>query len=548
MSAPRPAARTRPTILIAGLLLIVSTLIAACGGDSENNAASTPLDAADLADAGSSDAKAQSTDQAQSQAESAAQVDPDDPAKEPEYPGGVSPDASPDGAGRNPENEGSGKVGPSAQPFVDPRDANGPGDSSDLDDPADLPPPAAIGDSERILIPGDHAAHDEFGWSADTDGLRAITGAPFHDDQGAESGAAYIFLRDASGDWREEAELLPDDGEAGAWFGRWTAIDGDLAVVGAPLADVVGNDDDAGAAYVFERIGGNWQQTARLVADLPKGGEAFGWNVDLDGDTIVVSASNDGDGGGQRVYVYRRDRDEWPLEAVLAPDDLAADFFFGQDIGIVGDTIVAGAKARDTAEGPNSGAVYVFERGDAGWTETATLIPDDPFVFDLFGRAVAIAGDPISGDTIVVGAYLEDEAGPDSGSVYVFQRDPASESGWRQDAKIVGTSTGEMDWFGYEVDTDGQTIIVGAPHTDASQPALAHAGLVTVFRRTGDGWVQAFEVRASDRASANENADYGWAVSAHGDVLMVGAWLADAIAGIDSGRAYIYTLPPPSAE
>ena len=412
-----------------------------------------------------------------------------------------------------------------------------PGDTAVERTPLAPPGPTSMGDSEAILVPHDADAGDEFGWSADTDGVRIISGAPLHDDQGAESGVAYIFVRDAAGAWVQEAELRADDGESGVWFGRWAAIDGDVAVVGAPLADVFGRDDDSGAAYIFQRRDGAWRQTQRLVADIPVGGEQFGWNVAIDGDVIVVSASNETDGGGQGVYVFRRAGDEWALEAKLAPSEDGDDYFFGQDIDISGDTIVVGAKGRSAFVGTNAGVVFVFQRRGSGWAESAILEASDAFVQDHFGRAVAIAG-----DTIVVGAYLEDSAGADGGSVYVFERDPAAPGGWRQETKLIGASTGTRDWFGYEVGTDGTTVVVGAPHVNRAEPEIFRAGLVTVFRRSGDGWVQVAELAAGDAVAAGPGADFGWAVDVEDGIVVVGAWLADTEAGPAAGRAYVYTV------
>ena len=403
--------------------------------------------------------------------------------------------------------------------------------------PLDPKGPANMGGSEAILVPHDAAAGDEFGWSADTDGVRIISGAPLHDDQGADSGAAYIFVRDAAGAWVQEAELRADDGEGGVWFGRWAAIDGDVAVVGAPLADAFGRDDDSGAAYIFQRRDGAWEQTQRLVADVPVGGEQFGWNVAIDGDVIVVSASNETNGGGQGVYVFRRAGDEWALEAKLAPSEEGDDYFFGQDIDVSGDTIVAGAKGRAAFVGTNAGVVFVFQRRGSGWAESAILEASDAFVQDHFGRAVAIAG-----DTIVVGAYKEDSAGADGGSAYVFERDAAAPGGWRQATKLIGQSTGTRDWFGYEVGTDGDTVVVGAPHVNLAEPEIFRAGLVVVFRRSGDGWVQVAELVAGDAVAAGPSAEFGWAVDVQDGVLAVGAWLAATEAGPAAGRAYAYTV------
>ena len=499
--------------------------------DAEDSADAAPepvrVDAADVeaavAPAGAGDADAPAADEPAKADSGYAIGDP------PTAEGAAADDDDDDGDGAD-----AGDAPPPARPTGTVID---PGDTAVERTPLAPPGPTSMGDTEAILVPHDADAGDEFGWSADTDGVRIISGAPLHDDQGAESGVAYIFVRDAAGAWVQEAELRADDGESGVWFGRWAAIDGDVAVVGAPLADVFGRDDDSGAAYIFQRRDGAWRQTQRLVADIPVGGEQFGWNVAIDGDAIVVSASNETDGGGQGVYVFRRAGDDWALEAKLVPSEDGDDYFFGQDIDISGDTIVVGAKGRAAFVGTNAGVVFVFQRRGSGWAESAILEASDAFVQDHFGRAVAIAG-----DTIVVGAYLEDSAGADGGSVYVFERDPAAPGGWRQETKLIGASTGTRDWFGYEVGTDGTTVVVGAPHVNRAEPEIFRAGLVTVFRRSGDGWVQVAELAAGDAVAAGPGADFGWAVDVQDGLVAVGAWLADTEAGPAAGRAYVYTV------
>ena len=82
------------------------------------------------------------------------------------------------------------------------------------------------------------------------------------DDNGTDSGSAYVFVRSGT-ERTQQAKLLPSDGSAGEAFNA-IAIDGDTAMVG-----VVGDDDngtDSGAAYVFVRSGTSWTQQEKLVA------------------------------------------------------------------------------------------------------------------------------------------------------------------------------------------------------------------------------------------------------------------------------------------
>ena len=62
--------------------------------------------------------------------------------------------------------------------------------------------------------------------------------------------------------WGQAAGLLASDAESLDAFGSYVAIAGDYAIVGAPDEDTGGTD--AGAAYIFKRIGGIWQEQAKI--------------------------------------------------------------------------------------------------------------------------------------------------------------------------------------------------------------------------------------------------------------------------------------------
>ena len=79
-------------------------------------------------------------------------------------------------------------------------------------------------------------------------GDRTVVGAPSDDDSGSGSGSAYVYQRDGI-NWTQEEKLIPDDGAAGDEFGRDLGISGDTVVVGAMNDDDGGNG--SGSAYVF---------------------------------------------------------------------------------------------------------------------------------------------------------------------------------------------------------------------------------------------------------------------------------------------------------
>ena len=123
------------------------------------------------------------------------------------------------------------------------------------------------------------------------------------------------------------------------------------------------------------------------------------------------------------AYVFRRSlsgdiASSWPLVASL----YGAANGFGSSVSIDGDTMVIGTLSDDD-KGYNSGSAYVFTRdtpGDlaSGWTQLSKLTAGDGAESDQFGNSVSI-----DGNTMVIGAYGDDDMGSSSGSAYVFMRD-----------------------------------------------------------------------------------------------------------------------------
>ncbi|MGE0246926.1 MAG: choice-of-anchor Q domain-containing protein, partial [Pyrinomonadaceae bacterium] len=149
--------------------------------------------------------------------------------------------------------------------------------------------------------------------------------------------------------------------------------------------------------------------------------------------------------------------------------------FFGWSVAVSGDTVVVGAPFESSSttgvnstpdEGaPSSGAAYVFTRTAGVWSQQAYLKASNTGAGDQFGYSVAV-----SGDTVVVGAYLEassttgvnstpDEGAGNSGAAYVFTRTAGV---WSQQAYLKASNTGAGDQFGYSVGVSGDTVVVGA--------------------------------------------------------------------------------------
>lgn len=164
------------------------------------------------------------------------------------------------------------------------------------------------------------------------------------------------------------------------------------------------------------RSGTSWSEQAKLTASDAAAGDWFGYSVAVSGDTAVVGANGDDDGGSasDSAYVFVRSGMSWNEQTKLTASDPAIGDNFGTSVALSGHTAVVGAPFDDDGI-TNSGSAYVFVRSGTSWSEQAKLIAGDADAGDNFGRSVAV-----SDDTAVVGAYQDDDGGSNSGSAYVF--------------------------------------------------------------------------------------------------------------------------------
>ena len=375
------------------------------------------------------------------------------------------------------------------------------------------------------LTASDGAADDEFGYSVAVDGDTAVVGA--HGDNG-DKGAAYVLTRQ-SGVWGQVAKLTASDGAAPDHFGISVAVDGDTVVVGS-----VFDDSFKGSAYVFIKPNGGWAdttETGKLTASDRTLGDQFGQSVTVDGDTIVVGAYNDDDGGENdsgSAYVFTEPNGGW-ADATETAKLTASNEHNGDQLGysvaVEGGTVVAGAHEYDDS-GSSSGSIYVFNEPASGaWadaTETARLSASDGGVNDYFGSSVSV-----DGNTAVVGAY---GVADNKGAAYVFTRQAGA---WSQVAKLTASDGVTFNLFGQTVAVDGDTVVVGANLKDSSQ------GGAYVFTKPSGGWTDATETA---KLTASDGAPYdlfGTSVAVEGDTVVVSAWKDD----LTKGSAYVFTKP-----
>jgi hypothetical protein len=233
--------------------------------------------------------------------------------------------------------------------------------------------------------------------------------------------------------------------------------------------------------------------------------------------------------------------------------------FFGTSVAVAGDMILAGAPGEESAASGiggdqeddsvwSRGAVYSFQRGDAGWQQEAyikpTLLdPERPYIREgWFGQTVAM-----SGDTLAVAAPIDSRQGIDSGAVYVFRR---SDAGWQHEAFF---NVPDAFMFGAAMALDGDTLAAWQPCGEVYDGPLILRGAggpwavaepecaaIHVFRRSGTTWSE--EARIPYPPSAEHRFDpdvYATPMALSGDTLVIGGKWDDSGA-TDSGAVHVF--------
>ncbi len=412
----------------------------------------------------------------------------------------------------------------------------------------------------------------------------------------APSGAVYVFVRSGSR-WVQQAYIKASTTRVYTAFGVALALSGDTLVVGSPgersKATGVNGDQTPdpvldgqggplcvyagcayGAAYVFTRTGTTWAQTAYLKASNTRTESYFGGSVAVAGDTVVVGSSGESSGiagnqadtsapGAGAVYVFTRSGATYVQSAYLKAANLHKQAFFGSSLAISGDTLAVGAAwepslaigiddvARQSQFEPpdpksfltGSGAIYMFRRNGAAWTQEAFIKTPVHVASAELGGAVAL-----DGDALVGGAPGQ----LDGGAVYVFTRGP---TGWSAgDVLVPPNPQKTFLWFGRSVALSGNRLAVGMPLDasaavglggDANDVSAPEAGGAYVYTKSGAAWSRAFFVKANN---TRPRAQFARSVAISDRFFAVGAPYEGSgipddptdLSALSAGAVYVY--------
>lgn len=480
--------------------------------------------------------------------------------------------------------------------------------------------PATAGTRYAYIKANNTNANDGFSGGTDSvklsaDGLTMAVGAHLEDGSGlgvnsannnsaADGGAAYVYTRASlTSVWAFQSYIKANNTNANDRFGFAVDLsaDGNTLAVGAYLEDGSGtgvnpsNDNasaDSGAVYIYQRTGTTWAFQAYIKASNTGNTDGFGVSAKLsgDGNTLVVGAFNESSSGAGvngpnnnaatyagAAYVYTRSGSTWTFSTYLKPLNPDAQDRFGRWVAINNDgaTIAVSSYGEDgNGYGVNplinnnlkdSGAVYIFVKSGATYTQQAYIKAGNRGAADYFGYDVDLSDD---GNTMAVGGRNEDsnslgvngsdnQSAVDSGAAYVFSRTGTT---WTQEAFMKASNTGAGDLFGHTVaiSRDGNSVLVGAFREDSSTSCVnpvqnntgENNGAAYHFFKISGKWSQGFMYK-SQASTKSDQFGQVVALSGIGNVVAIGANAEDgAGVGINptvnetaasAGAVYVYT-------
>ncbi len=333
---------------------------------------------------------------------------------------------------------------------------------------------------QQKLTPADAEPMDHFGQALSMSGDLIVVGSWGDDDDGSNSGSAYVFRYNPDSQlWVQEQKLTASDAAVADQFGYAVSIWGDVAVVGARLDDDPSQGSGSAYVFVYEQESGIWVQHQKLIPSDPG---TFGTAVSLEDDLVLIGAPADQDNGlnAGAAYVFRFDpkTQMWVQEQKLLASDAVQSDLFGLSVSLSCDAALIGAIFSDAPGVFNAGAAYVFgyDAKTSQWTEQRKLTASDGGSGDQFGSSVSLQG-----EMALIGAVLDDNYANGSGSAYIFTLDGTE---WNETAKLRYEEVQGVHAFGVSVFSDGEHVIVGANFTTVDGDA--EAGAAYIYGGLGD--------------------------------------------------------------
>lgn len=347
-----------------------------------------------------------------------------------------------------------------------------------------------------------------------------------------------------------------------AEFGWSVATVGnDRVLVGAPADDT--GAENAGAAYLFNT---NGTLLLSFTNPVPKMGAQFGEAMSAMGNNRVIIGARFADGGGA-AYLFDTNANLLTTFTNPTPSSVLQ---FGSSVAALGrDRVLIGAQGYQLSI-PNSGAAFLFSTNGILLTTITNPIPGD----NLFGHSVAV----VFNDKLLVGAPQTDPYTSNPGGAYLFNTNgtllmnftdsnaPNYENyGWSMvalgnDRVLISASSGTVYLFNTNAAVlasftdpnadpsaqfgssiaavDTNQVLIGAPDDNVQ----TRSGTVFLFSTNGNTLATFTNPTA---IYLNLYLGFGSSLAVFGDDLVLAGSPGDNTGAMNTGAAYLFSIPPP---
>jgi hypothetical protein len=306
----------------------------------------------------------------------------------------------------------------------------------------------------------------EFGKSTSQIGNTLCVGDP---DDGTTGSASFFTRANPSSAWTFANKVVPS-GSGIAKFGEAVVcVHETVCYVSAPnTKDVAmtGVTNDHGYVFnvTYSTIGSTWS-AGTIIRPEPPNARTHQLRF---GQGAMHSDGVKLAVGTDKGLVYIIDLenhlDYTTVKSVPDPDTSQTQYGQENNIWIGGDRLFVGDSYDTAGSTDYGGAVYYYEYSDPSWTLTQTINSGSPQNPGLFGTGL-----DSDGDTLVVGAWYEDSQ---DGAVYILTR---SGSTWTQQQRLIGASVANEN-MGFSVAFDTDQGIVAASGNDATYTFINPTG------------------------------------------------------------------------
>ena len=314
------------------------------------------------------------------------------------------------------------------------------------------------------------AALDNFGYSVAVGSGRIVVGARYDADNGSSSGSAYIF--DLNGNFINKIDGTGGTGAATFdYFGQVVAVGSGRIVVGAHADD--DNGSESGSAYIFDLDGNFINKINGTGGTGAAANDEFGKTVAVGSGRIVVGADGDDDNGLSSGSAYIFDLDGNFINKINGAygTGAAGSDLFGLSVAVGSDRIVVAARYDDDNGLSESGSAYIFDLDGNFINKINGAHGTGANAADYFGTSVAVGS-----GRVLVGARQDDDNGTDSGSAYIFDLDG---NFINKIDGAHGTGAGVDDYFGISVAAGSGRVVVGTYGDDDNGTASGSAYIFT---------------------------------------------------------------------